>query len=523
MSELLPVNATDLERAIVVATDVQALVPSVDAIANLKAHPHDALIPWLIWEYGLGELLPYLSDPRRAINEGVLWQRSRGTPAALITALGWVGLSTQIEQEVPGVHFAQFQIDAGEVPDQATLTALMGIAQLSAPVRSRLARVFNQGWDLRRVMLDDSRLGDALLSDYSGVMHADGVTKLSFGRVRQLAQPTLALNAQQNRQADRISFIRLIDKVILDFSRLGDDKDIPNHKIIHSHLFTKANQDPLRHPSGLLPQRQFCKAMIVLGDSWTLGDTNACTPRRRLIETGKQLQLSVGDPLSATAHNLSYVEVLTRLDATHQATPLPSLWVVAVSERHAVHSVRTRYQSELKTSEMRLGFDQPTRDHHARHSEHHRSNQPITQSVTLEKPRCFVKAQPVLSDGVALGDVNSRTLKMGWFRTKPVPTLGSFALGDGAEIEWRHINDCATNTTQLTTPAIFKPATPLVSREQTNSQFTDVDLDLISHVSKDTINSLTVSYLGQTWAGVKWADVSWSELREIVGLNHISS
>lgn len=522
MSELLPANATDLERAMVAATDVQTLIPFVDIIAHLKAHPHDAMMPWLIWEYGLGELLPYLTDPRRAINEGVLWQRSRGTPAALITALGWVGLSTQIEQEVPGVHFAQFQIDAGAVPDQATLTALMGIAQLSAPIRSRLARVFNQGWDLRRVMLDDSRLGDALLSDYSGVMHADGITKLSFGRVCQLAQPTLSLNAQQNRQADRISFIRLIDKVILDFSRLGDDKATPNHKIIHSHLFTKSNQDPLRQPSGFLPQRQFCQAMIVLGDGGTLGDTNACTPRRRLIETGKPLRLSVGDLLSATAHTLTYVEVLARLDATHQATPLPSLWVVAVSERHAVHSVRTHYQSELKTGEMRLGFDQPTRDHHARHSEHHRSNQPIAESVTLEKPRCFVKAQQVLSDGAVLGDINSRTLKMGWFRTKLVPTLGSFALGDGAEIEWRLMSDFTMKTAQLNTPASFTLATPLVSREQTNSQFTDVDLDLISHVSKDTINSLTVSYLGQTWAGVTWADVSWSDLREVVGLNYIS-
>jgi hypothetical protein len=448
MSELLPANATDLERAIVAATDVQPLTPYVDAIAGIKSHPDDALIPWLIWEYGLGELLPYLSDPRRAINEGVIWQRSRGTHAALITALGWVGLSTRIEQEVPGVHFAQFQIDAGAVPDQATIDAMIGIARLSAPARSRLARIFNQDWDLRRLMLDGSSLGDALLSDYSGVLHADGVTRLSFGRVRQLAQPTLALKAQQNRQADRVCFTRLIDKVILDFSRLGDDKDIPNHKIIHSHLFTRANQDPLLNPSGFLPQRKFCKAMIVLGDSWTLGDTNACTPLSRLIETGKQLRLSVGDPLSATEHKLTRVEVLERFDVTHQATPLPPLLVATLSERHAVHSLRTRYQSELKIGEMRLGFDKPTRDHHARLSEHYRSNQSITPSVTLDNPRRFVKAQLVLGDSLALGDVNSRTLKMGWFRTKPVPTLGSFSLGDAAEIEQRLISDCVTRTDQ---------------------------------------------------------------------------
>ncbi|MCL4556709.1 MAG: phage tail protein, partial [Gammaproteobacteria bacterium] len=136
MSNLLPANATDLERAIVLATDFSVCISAIDAIANRKTNPNEALIPWLIWEYGLGELLPYLTDPRRAISEGVLWQRSRGTPAALLTALGWIGLSAQIEQEVPGVHFAQFQIDAGAVPDDTTLTALIGIAKLSAPARS---------------------------------------------------------------------------------------------------------------------------------------------------------------------------------------------------------------------------------------------------------------------------------------------------------------------------------------------------------------------------------------------------
>ena len=85
---LLPSNATPLEQALSLATDpLTRLTLSAHAVRDFKAKPSDPLLPWLIWEYGLGELLPYLPEPRRAIAEGILWQRLRGTPAALATAL----------------------------------------------------------------------------------------------------------------------------------------------------------------------------------------------------------------------------------------------------------------------------------------------------------------------------------------------------------------------------------------------------------------------------------------------------
>lgn len=523
MASLLPANATPLEMAMVAATDPTGLTTAADGIAGIKSNPPDALLPFLLWEYGLGELLPYLSDPRSAIAEGVLWQRTRGTPAALITALGWVGLNPAVEQEVPGVHFAEFLIDAGAVPDSARLNALLGIAKLSAPARSRLARVFNQGWDLRRVMLDDSRLGDALLSDYSGVMHTDGITKLSFARLRQLALPEHHTQLATGKQSERVSFTRLIDKVILDFSRLGVDKDTPNHKIIHSHLFTKANLDALRNPHGLLPQRQFCKAMIALGDSWTLGDTNACTPRRRLTETGKQLVLSNGDKLSEIDQRLFYDEVLERFDVSHPAAPLPPLVIATRLNRQAWHSLRIQHQAELRLGEMLLGNDKPTRDHHARVSEHHRNNAPIRESVSLEQPRFFVKAQLVLGDSWTLGDINSRTIKTGWYRSKPVPTLGDFALGDAAEIEQRVIVECLTQTAQLTTPIPFNTGTALTSKAMIASHCVNARFDVTTAASQDATNSLTATYAGQTWTGVKWADASWAAMREVVGVGHISA
>ena len=96
---LLPANATPLEQALSLATDsLSRLALPTDAIRQFKTDPSDPLLPWLIWEYGLGELLPYLPEPRQAIAEGILWQRLRGTPAALTTALAWIGATATIEQ-----------------------------------------------------------------------------------------------------------------------------------------------------------------------------------------------------------------------------------------------------------------------------------------------------------------------------------------------------------------------------------------------------------------------------------------
>jgi len=73
---LLPPNASRLERALSLTTDpLTHLGPASDALIDFKTNPADSLLPWLIWEYGLGELLPYLPEPRRAIAEGIRWQR----------------------------------------------------------------------------------------------------------------------------------------------------------------------------------------------------------------------------------------------------------------------------------------------------------------------------------------------------------------------------------------------------------------------------------------------------------------
>ena len=63
-SQLLPSNATQLEIDISAAADflsvTEGALPSVRD-AKYQNIPND-VVPWLVYEYGLGELLPYLPD-----------------------------------------------------------------------------------------------------------------------------------------------------------------------------------------------------------------------------------------------------------------------------------------------------------------------------------------------------------------------------------------------------------------------------------------------------------------------------
>ena len=179
-TSLLPSNATQFERAVEEAIAYEVRSPHCPATRRQAAGIMSLFVPWLLWEYGLGEILPFLSDPQRALEEGILWQRLRGTPEALRVAFSWRELDgVEVFQEEPGQHYATFQIDTGAVAPVTDIDALIALAQLSAPARARLARIFH-GYDIRRFKLDDTRLGEGLLSDYSGVWHTDGKTRLSF-------------------------------------------------------------------------------------------------------------------------------------------------------------------------------------------------------------------------------------------------------------------------------------------------------------------------------------------------------
>ena len=515
---LLPANATPLEQALSLATDsLSRLALPADAIRQFKTDPSDPLLPWLVWEYGLGELLPYLPEPRQAIAEGILWQRLRGTPAALTTALAWIGASATIEQEPPGVHFAEFQLDPGQVLDSDTAIAnLIAIARLSAPARSRLSRIYH-GYDLRRVVLDESRLGDALLSDHSGVLWKDGQTKLSFGR--GFAQDALAFGQQiaPNCEAVRFAVARLIDRYLLDFSVLGDPGHTLNEEILHSHLFTLANALGVPDPVGMRPERKFCRAMVVLSDSTPLGDINANLPRFVWQEAGAPIALGSGDRLSATPHRMTRVEVLERFARSHPGDlVVPALLLHGQHDRQSTHRVQARADQALGM--WALGESAPSLDQGFLVRQHSPSNAPLPDAAGW-RARLYQRAQVVLSETV-LGDVNGRTPRRALYRIRPVARLGDLILGEAAEIEWRALTEmqiCISGFTQAT-PYVFDDAHPSLLRLLTRS----ADGSTASQVSPARVPVLSTraAWQGQTWTGVRWPTSSWTDTRELIGASH---
>ena len=169
---LLPPNASRLQRDVLTANQVDdAINAGIDTLATLKHLPPDTFLDWLIWEYGLEEISPYLMDKRQAITNGLLWQRIRGTPESLRVGLSWIDFdSATLEEFGPGVNSHRFMLESGRIPQSAEILDIIGISSLSAPVANRLWRVWHD-YDIRALKLSQHRLGDALLSDASGVRH----------------------------------------------------------------------------------------------------------------------------------------------------------------------------------------------------------------------------------------------------------------------------------------------------------------------------------------------------------------
>ncbi|MBD1581271.1 phage tail protein [Pseudoalteromonas sp. S16_S37] len=190
MQQLLPPNHSPLQLKGLQSQDQTTLFDGAIAnLTNMKANPHDAQLMWLVWEYGLESILPYSQDVRKTLKDGLAWQRIRGTPKSLTTALGWLELNdAQIENTPPGQHYYTYQIEAGTVPGDERLTKVVNLAQLSAPVSSELTRVYH-GYDIRKQTLSSQGCGFGhVLSDYSGVMfkhQGKGLVKASFGRTQK--------------------------------------------------------------------------------------------------------------------------------------------------------------------------------------------------------------------------------------------------------------------------------------------------------------------------------------------------
>jgi P2-related tail formation protein len=257
--DLLPPNATQLER------DVSRAISSLERIKpgetqevfdadvfenevfanqrvlfNLRTAKRttipSSVVPWLIYEYGLGEILPYLGDnQRRALAEGVLWQRVRGTPAAVRIALGWIGVDGFIDESEGGsARWAEYQLGlAAAISGDALFEQIAAVTRISSPVRSRLQRVYAV-YDCRRFILSHSLLsGGDLLSDHSGVRLDPELPQISFGSVHAGSVQFGAVASSAHTRGSS-GLVGLDDLFVLSHSRLSED----SHQVNHPSLLT---------------------------------------------------------------------------------------------------------------------------------------------------------------------------------------------------------------------------------------------------------------------------------------------
>ncbi|SHO57766.1 phage tail protein [Vibrio quintilis] len=284
---LLPVNASrlqyDLETANRLHDDINL---AVQQLKTFKQEPADNLLYWLIWEYGLEDVLLYVPDLRKVIKEGLIWQRLRGTPESLKIALGWIGMDDiTIEENRPGRHFYEYQVDPGKIPTQEERSRLFGVADLSAPVRSRLSRMYH-GYDVRKLILSEGHFGQ-FLSDYSGVNHQG--TKLSFRRGYQSELAVGQPDVKSSHFRTVVDNAVYEDRPLLSYMYLDDKFDFGIY-VHHGRLVSEGlvyDAKPV-----IKDQHRFSQAAMVLSDSEALGSLHTLLGARRRVELGGTTVLS---------------------------------------------------------------------------------------------------------------------------------------------------------------------------------------------------------------------------------------
>ncbi len=270
MSSLLPSNATKFERTL-----EQAIVYNVNPniLSGFKTKAAGNLNLTLSWEYSLAQI--NVDDFKQRIIEGLKFHRMAGTPYSLRQALSWYGLTNiKIEEEEVGRHFSEFQVGFDEIPDGTLIDKIVETAKLAAPIRSRLTRMYNNDYDIRRFVLDGSGWGD-LLSDHSGIYN--GALKLSFGKKLRCDASFGNYKISNFNFASKFSFAKIEDTFKLSFGVLDDTNfgQPTEHNTYRANKVAQ-NIEPIGSiPNDLIRLNTFSRAMIVLSDS-ILEDGQSC-------------------------------------------------------------------------------------------------------------------------------------------------------------------------------------------------------------------------------------------------------
>ncbi|CCF19166.1 Phage protein [Pseudorhizobium banfieldiae] len=192
MASLLPANAGLFEKSSEAAFSVRwdALSAGADAVRTAKVNPPPSVLPYLVYEYGLGELTPYIPNAYELVvgRRGIDWQRIRGTPASVYQGLGWLGYTATLEDAWHGrAYWNSTQLRFGSLPlnDFPDLERIEGVTRLSLPKRSQLRRGVYQ-YDVTAAEADSTRLDECMLDFESGISVTPAGTLWSFGRVTEI-------------------------------------------------------------------------------------------------------------------------------------------------------------------------------------------------------------------------------------------------------------------------------------------------------------------------------------------------
>ena len=189
--DLLPPNSTQLERDLSRAV---SFIPKLERGARRirtakRVDIPDDVLPWLIYEYGLGDISGYHPDLLTAIIEGIAWQRIRGTPASILTAIGWLGYVPEIdeEEERNSGLWANYHLGfAPQPPVEDDLSHVYFLATQSNPARTKTQRIFSN-WDFRLLRWDqhlDSWDGGRMWDDHSGIRGVEGLGDAQISLMR---------------------------------------------------------------------------------------------------------------------------------------------------------------------------------------------------------------------------------------------------------------------------------------------------------------------------------------------------
>lgn len=149
MSDLLPANATALERALAqVMAEIQAIPVPVRDMWNAATIPANAL-PWLAWAFSVDEWDINWSEAqkRETVRRALAAQKIKGTIGAVRQALGALGIDAQVQQwfaQIPAADPYTFRLllTADQEPvNQSGIAAALAVVNATKNLRSHLTEI----------------------------------------------------------------------------------------------------------------------------------------------------------------------------------------------------------------------------------------------------------------------------------------------------------------------------------------------------------------------------------------------